>query len=96
MALSRRSPIPLDDAIERKAVLILQATDEDAQNKPAPHSSSSCPSRMNAFSVAFGVKRTCRIALHMSAFDPKRTSDGRLKFMPKLNWLLSTVSKWAP
>ena len=21
-----------------------------------------------------GVKRTCRVALHMSAFDPKRTS----------------------
>ena len=29
--------------------------------------------RMNAFSVAFGVKRTCRFALHMSANDPKRT-----------------------
>jgi len=27
-----------------------------------------------AFDVAFGVKRTCPIALRMSAFDPKRTS----------------------
>ena len=28
---------------------------------------------MSAFAVAIGVKRTCRCALHMSAFDPKRT-----------------------
>ena len=29
-----------------------------------------------AFDVAFGGKRTCRVAWHMSAFDPKRTSPG--------------------
>ena len=28
---------------------------------------------MSAFAVAIGVKRTCLFALHMSAFDPKRT-----------------------
>ena len=27
---------------------------------------------------ASGVKRTCRFALHMSAFDPKRTSEDPL------------------
>ena len=29
---------------------------------------------MFAISVTFGAKRTCCFALHMSAFDPKRTS----------------------
>ena len=29
---------------------------------------------MNAAMSAIGTKRTCRVALHMSAFDPKRTS----------------------
>ena len=39
-----------------------------------------------------GVKQTYRLAPHMSAFDPKRTSlVSRLKFVPKLNWLLSAV-----
>jgi hypothetical protein len=28
---------------------------------------------MKAGMSAFGTKRTCRFALHMSAFDPKRT-----------------------
>jgi len=33
--------------------------------------------RMNAFSVAFGgVKRTWAGAVHMSAYDPKRTRAG--------------------
>jgi Protein of unknown function (DUF2721) len=30
--------------------------------------------RKNAIDVAIGVKRTCLIAVRMSAFDPKRTS----------------------
>ena len=29
---------------------------------------------MSAFAVAFGGKADIRVALHMSAFDPKRTS----------------------
>src|SRR5262245_8487777 len=29
--------------------------------------------RKSAFAVAIGVKRTCLCALHMSAYDPKRT-----------------------
>jgi hypothetical protein len=29
--------------------------------------------RKSAFAVAMGVKRTCLFALHMSAFDPRRT-----------------------
>ena len=33
----------------------------------------------DAFDVAFGVKRTSACALHMSAFDPKRTPSHRLK-----------------
>ena len=43
---------------------------------------------------AFGTKRTCRFALHMSAFDPKRTS------VPQSNGLASTnsvlVSRYRP
>ena len=38
--------------------------------RPAPLE---CP----LFGVLLGVKRTCRFALHMSAFDPKRIRAGR-------------------
>ena len=38
--------------------------------RPAPLE---CP----LFRVLLGVKRTCRFALHMSAFDPKRIRAGR-------------------
>ena len=42
----------------------------------ALHESAIGPKRTSpyvAFDVAIGVKQTCQFALHMSAFDPKRT-----------------------
>jgi hypothetical protein len=35
------------------------------------------PASMSAFAVAIGVKRTWRFAAHVSAYDPKWTSDRR-------------------
>jgi hypothetical protein len=44
----------------------------ETADRKAPHDTALA---MSAFAVAIGVKRTCHFALHMSANDPKRTSD---------------------
>ena len=63
--------------------------------------------RENAFNVAFGAKRTCHFALHMSANDPKRTWPNSIfkKFIARgmpvdcrsitlIDWSSSTLNYW--
>ena len=56
---NRRALRPFSIAVVA-AVLLMQAPYAHAQHSSAPAGPS-------------GVKRTCRVALQMSAFDPKRT-----------------------
>src|SRR5262245_23750934 len=66
------------------AARVAVRSQSDAVSNLMPRLGRGCRSTQNGHAEKtqsmslFGVKRTCRIAPHMSAFDPKRTSSNQL------------------